>query len=560
MSRLPRVSGAGVLCALAALLVAGRVGAQDGTPSLAFEPAPAGDRGFGVERAAVRGHLMASGRMLVDYAREPLVLVNDRQHEDGVVTDQIWVHALASFAFAHRFVVHADVPFTVAEAGADELITGGTGTRSTGAAGFGDVRLGGRAKLFGTDEEGPTQASLAVSASVWLPTATEGYTGDGSARGALTLVADGSSPRFFWAINGGARIRALSVLPGILPTRAGSGLFVGVAGGFFADGPRTIAIGAEAVADLTLDGANLFDPRATVAHLLLTAHHRLAFGPFEIGAAFGPGIGQGAGSADWRAMGLFGYAPTRAAPPRDEDGDGVPDRTDACLAIKGVASEDALLNGCPEAPPDRDGDAIPDQYDACPKVPGEATAERRTHGCPKVVDTDGDGVADVEDVCPREAGIRPPDGNGCPKPAEPAEPTTAELVADVIVLSQMVQFETGTATLRSESDAILSEVARILREHAELELVEVQGHTDERGSDELNLKLGQERAEAVVSWLVRRGITADRLTAKGYGSSRPIADNTTDEGRAKNRRVELRVLKTKEPAPAQDPAKKEGAK
>jgi OOP family OmpA-OmpF porin len=225
-----------------------------------------------------------------------------------------------------------------------------------------------------------------------------------------------------------------------------------------------------------------------------------------------------------------------------------------------VASEDALLNGCPEAPPDRDGDAIPDQYDACPKVPGEATAERRTHGCPKVVDTDGDGVADAEDVCPREAGIRPPEGNGCPKPAEPAEPTTAELVADVIVLSQMVQFETGTATLRSESDAILSEVARILREHAELELVEVQGHTDERGSDELNLKLGQERAEAVVRWLVARGIGADRLTAKGYGSSRPIADNTTDEGRAKNRRVELRVLKTKDPAPTQDPAKKEGAK
>lgn len=536
-------------CLALATLVGARSGwAQDGTPSLAFEPVPAGDRGFGVERAVVRGDLLVSGRLVTDYAREPLVLVNERQREDAVVTDQLWFHALASFAIAHRFVVHVDVPFTTLEAGGDAPVTGATAPRSGRSAGFGDVRLGGRAKVLGTDEEGALQASLGVSAGLWLPTATEGYTGDGSARGALTVVADGSSPRFFWAANAGAVFRSLTTLAGALPTRVGSGLHVGLAGGFFADGARSIALGVEAIGDFTLEEARLFDPRATVAHVLLTGHHRLAFGPFDIGAAFGPGIGQGAGSADWRLMGFFGYSPTRAAPPRDEDEDGVPDRTDACIDLPGVPSEDLLLNGCPEPPRDHDGDAIPDQYDACPKVPGEATSERKTHGCPKVVDTDGDGVPDVDDSCPKEAGIRPPEGNGCPAPVAPAEPTTAELVADVIVLSQMVQFEVGTATLRAESDAILGEVARILREHAELELVEVQGHTDERGSDELNLRLGQERAEAVVAWLVARGIAADRLAAKGYGSSRPIADNTTDEGRAKNRRVELRVLRAREGA------------
>lgn len=535
--------------ALATLSLAPHARAQDPTPSLAFEPAPSGDPGPGVERAAVRGHLLVSGRLLADYARSPLVLVNGAQEDDPVVTDQLWVHALASFSILHRFVVHADIPFTALQAGGDAPLTGATAPRTGGEAAFGDVRLGARAMILGTPEDAPIQAHLGFSSAVWLPTASEGYTGDGSVRVGLSVVADGSTPRLYWAFNGGARIRPLVKLPGILPSRTGTGLHLGFAAGVFADAARTIAIGAEAVADLTLDGgANLFDPRASVAHLLLTGHHRIAGGPFEIGAAFGPGVGQGAGDAEYRLIGFFGYAPTRAAPPPDEDEDGIPDKTDACIDLDGIPSSDPLLNGCPEPMRDRDGDAIPDQYDACPKVPGEATSERRTHGCPRIADTDRDGVPDPDDACPSEAGVRPPQGDGCPAPAPPKPPSAAELVADVIVLSQMVQFETGTATLRPESDPILTEVARILKEHPELELVEVQGHTDERGTADLNRKLGQERAESVVAWLVARDIAADRLVAKGYGSDRPIADNTTDEGRAKNRRVELRVLRAKEGA------------
>jgi OmpA-OmpF porin, OOP family len=568
--------------ALATLLIATAARAQDPTPSLAFEPAPAGDPCAGVERAAVRGHLLVSGRLFADYARSPLVLVNAAQVDDRIVTDQLWLHALASFSILHRFVVHVDVPFTALQAGADAPLSGATAPRVDPNAAFGDVRLGARARLVGTDEDAPVQVNLALSSMVWLPTASEGYTGDGSVRAAISAVADGSTPRLYWAITGGAVIRPLATLPGILPSRTGAGLHLGFAAGVFADAARTIAIGAEAVADLTLDGARLFDPRASVAHLLLTGHHRIAGGPFEIGAAFGPGVGQGAGAAEYRVMGFFGYAPTRAAPPPDEDEDGIPDRSDACIDIDGVSASDPLLHGCPEPPRDRDGDAIPDQYDACPRVPGEPTAERKTHGCPRVMDADRDGVPDPEDACPKEAGVKPPspddgapgrpaapsapspEGDGCPKPEPAAPPSAAELVADVIVLSQMVQFETGTATLRPESDPLLNEVARILKEHPELELVEVQGHTDERGSADLNRKLGQERGESVVAWLVARGIAADRLVAKGYGSDRPIADNTTDEGRAKNRRVELRVLRTKEGATKSDATKSdtksEGAK
>jgi outer membrane protein OmpA-like peptidoglycan-associated protein len=116
-------------------------------------------------------------------------------------------------------------------------------------------------------------------------------------------------------------------------------------------------------------------------------------------------------------------------------------------------------------------------------------------------------------------------------------------VEQEIVLSQQVQFEVGTAVLRPESDFVLSEVARVLGEHPEIELVEVQGHTDESGTPDLNRRLGQERADRVVAWLAAHGVGRERLSPKGYGSDRPIADNATDEGRQKNRRVEFRVLR-----------------
>jgi outer membrane protein OmpA-like peptidoglycan-associated protein len=109
--------------------------------------------------------------------------------------------------------------------------------------------------------------------------------------------------------------------------------------------------------------------------------------------------------------------------------------------------------------------------------------------------------------------------------------------------------------LRSESDPVLAEVMRVLKEHPEVELVEIEGHTDETGTEELNQRLGQERANSVLRWLVARGVARDRLVAKGYGSERPLDDNSTDEGRRKNRRVEFRVIRRKAGAPAEAPEK-----
>jgi outer membrane protein OmpA-like peptidoglycan-associated protein len=229
-------------------------------------------------------------------------------------------------------------------------------------------------------------------------------------------------------------------------------------------------------------------------------------------------VGEGAGSAAFRVLTLVGFAPERKAPPPDRDGDGVPDKTDACIDSPGIASPEPLLSGCPESALDRDDDGIPDDHDACPTTPGKPTYDPATHGCPK-----------------------PP-----PAPVAPPVPA-AELGEQQIAIGQQVQFETESPVLRQDSEKVLGEVVRILEEHPELALIEVQGHTDDQGTPEHNRQLAQERAASVVEWLVAHGVDRRRLQPKGYGADRPIADNADEQGRQKNRRVELHILERRSP-------------
>jgi outer membrane protein OmpA-like peptidoglycan-associated protein len=202
------------------------------------------------------------------------------------------------------------------------------------------------------------------------------------------------------------------------------------------------------------------------------------------------------------------------------------------------------MNGCPELPTDTDGDAIPDVLDACPKLAGPANRERRLHGCPPARDGDADGIDDPIDACPVERGVPSSDAtrHGCP-------PAEAKLVAAQIVISEQVQFETGTAALRPESSAILGAVLAVLLAHPEIERLEIQGHTDASGGAELNRELSEERAGAVKSWLVAHGVAEARLVAKGFGPDRPLAGNDSEAGRAKNRRVEFHVLEAAQELP-----------
>ena len=120
-----------------------------------------------------------------------------------------------------------------------------------------------------------------------------------------------------------------------------------------------------------------------------------------------------------------------------------------------------------------------------------------------------------------------------------------------VIILQQVQFDTAKATIRKVSDGLLDEVAGVLKEHPEITKIEVQGHTDDRGTPAGNEKLSQDRADAVLAAMVKRGIDAGRLTAKGYGQTVPVESNKTEVGRQKNRRVQFKIVEKK---PKEQPA------
>ncbi len=210
----------------------------------------------------------------------------------------------------------------------------------------------------------------------------------------------------------------------------------------------------------------------------------------------------------------------------DRDHDGIPDNLDKCPDVPGIPE----LQGCPDV--DTDGDGIPDRLDKCPTVKGIPELQ----GCPDV-DTDGDGIPDRLDKCPTVPGV-PPDG--CPKVYK-----LVVVKQDRIEIKQQVHFATGRWRILPDSYELLNEVADAIRSSPKLR-VRVEGHTDNVGGASFNEKLSQHRAESVVEYLIERGIDADRLIARGYGFSRPIASNATRIGRAKNRRVEFHIVKTGE--------------
>ncbi len=240
------------------------------------------------------------------------------------------------------------------------------------------------------------------------------------------------------------------------------------------------------------------------------------------------------------------------APLRDSDGDGVPDAQDACPMESGNDG-----NGCP-LPVDADNDGVMDNVDKCPGVTGVAP-----DGCPPA-DPDHDGVVGDADACPDEAGDMPngcpnpdPDGDGiagaadqCPKEPEtkngyqdadgcPDELPTA--VAKFNGKLEGVKFATGSSKLTRDSYGTLDSIAKTLNEYPELRL-EISGHTDSIGNAEKNLVLSQGRADSVKKYLASKGVAEDRLTAIGYGSDHPVADNATKEGQAANRRIEFKIL------------------
>jgi OOP family OmpA-OmpF porin len=201
----------------------------------------------------------------------------------------------------------------------------------------------------------------------------------------------------------------------------------------------------------------------------------------------------------------------------DSDGDGVPDSGDRCPGTPAGVYVDA--DGCPL---DSDGDGVPDHNDTCPGTMSGVTVD--TRGCEP--DTDRDGVLDRNDRCPGTPPGVQVDVNGCE-------------IKDEIQLPG-VNFERNSDRLQPGTDTVLREAAETLKRNPTIK-VEVAGHTDSVGDLDYNEGLSARRAATVRDYLISQGVSPARMTSRGYGELQPVADNTTDEGKAANRRVVLRI-------------------
>ena len=260
----------------------------------------------------------------------------------------------------------------------------------------------------------------------------------------------------------------------------------------------------------------------------------------------------GYGSPDLRLLVSIGYwfpikdtnpsAPARQwrAPPQveqesDRDHDGFPDSIDKCPDIPEDGRPPDPSDGCP-AGADRDGDGIPDEMDKCPDVPEDKDGVEDEDGCPET-DADNDGVPDESDKCPTEPGpaSKIAEKNGCPQ--------LTKLQSDgTIQLLEPIQFEFNKSTIKPVSFPILDEVVALMKSRPKIR-VGVYGHTDSVGGDAYNLRLSKSRAAACLNYIVDKGgINRGRLESEGYGKTRPVDTNDTPEGRAKNRRVDFKIL------------------
>jgi len=242
-----------------------------------------------------------------------------------------------------------------------------------------------------------------------------------------------------------------------------------------------------------------------------------------------------------------GYEDEDGCPDPDNDGDGIPDIRDKCPE---AAGDEVSIgpDGCPDN--DLDGDQIPNDRDKCPEDPEDYDGFEDSDGCPDI-DNDGDGILDSADSCPDSPetfnGIV--DDDGCPE----LEGQRVIVTKKKIEILEKVYFATGKATILPKSFPVLDEVAEAMRRNPDIRKLRIEGHTDSVGSAKYNLRLSQQRAEAVQTYLSDKGVNASRVVAVGYGEDKPIDSNDTAEGRGRNRRVEFVILERGKADDAEDP-------
>jgi outer membrane protein OmpA-like peptidoglycan-associated protein len=453
--------------------------------------------------------------------------------ERALVSHQLFVHGLASIEFARRFKVEAALPVALSQGG--EQATGLT-LSARGGAGLGDLRLGARAEV--AEQEG-WFPSVALGLSVWLPTASAGpFSGASSARVAPALTVSSLHPRFLWSASLQRRFQEPE--PGSLQRSeviASAALALRL-------GP--LQLGPEFWMAQATEGLGL--PARTSragGEVLLTGRYRA--GPLDLSLGAGPGLGNAPGVPAYRVLAGVAFSPERLFQQEQAEGGASyggslssknPEPTQIEVISRPGAPGSGVTpgdRGQGQVGPDQDGDGVPDARDACPGEAGVVSLDPKKDGCPP--DQDGDGIPDAKDACPGERGeaSAEPKDHGCPK--------SVRVEGGQIVILQQVNFKTGSDEIDAGSFGLLQQVTDVMQQHPEITRVAIDGHTDDKGNVRTNVELSRRRAAAVLRWMSEHGVDARRLEARGFGPKRPVADNKTEAGRAKNRRVEFQILK-----------------
>jgi OOP family OmpA-OmpF porin len=514
-----------------------------------LKPSPSVNSGIALDGADAWDRGSLRGALLLDFNLNVLSLREGTRKLGDLIPARLDVHAMLGLQLHPMFDLSIDLPLVLYQ-GDDFGLLAEQGLPQPGVysllkpcdsmftrgCGFADIRLLPRVHIL-APESAPI--GLAVLAEVRIPTGDgQSFTGDRGWTIAPRVAAEKGFGPLRVLANVGYRFRNHGQFLNLFVGHE----FAAGAGVIYKLGDLASLKDVEALGELHLATQTTApftftqsDSLKTPIELLVGARARLS-GRWGVELSVGRGVSleSGYGRPDFRVIAGVNYIIQSA----DRDGDGILDDVDKCPDDPEDRDGFEDSDGCPD--PDNDRDGVPDLQDACPNVPGL----REFDGCP---DRDKDDVPDNVDKCPDVAG--PAENEGCPI----LQPPLVTVERDRIRLKANVLFETGEARIQKQSYPVLDEVAKVLVDHPEVRPVLIEGHTDNVGSRRYNLDLSARRARAVVDYLVKKGIDAKRLRAQGFGFDQPIAPNATPLGRAKNRRVDFRILsdiETERPAPS----------
>ncbi|HWP07907.1 MAG TPA: OmpA family protein [Polyangiaceae bacterium] len=479
---------------------------------------------------------------------------------DDPVRGQFITYLSAGTEISHRLSLNVSLPVLLYKipGGDDPQGYGVGGGGITGnRAGIHDLRFDARFMLF---ENNDRTVRIGAGGAFWAPTGSpDAFAGDNAVSGMLYASGEVDFKKWFLTGMMGPQFRTERSIGGVNGTLY-TDSELRFAFGAFTPFRSRLRLGVElwgttGIAPVGPDDKNTFFGSDN------TDIEWLAQGRFALDkrrriwsmAGFGTRLETGYGAPDFRALISIGTFITLkdfdagSPPPKvqfvsdhdlsdpDSDGDGYPDSIDKCPHEKEDGKPPEPSDGCP-ASADRDKDGIPDNVDQCPDQPEDKDGIQDDDGCPET-DADSDAIPDVEDKCPNEAGVRSADPKkvGCPSLTKVSEGGEVELL-------RPIEFEYGKAVILPVSFPILDEVLELLKSRPSIK-VGVYGHTDNRGALALNMRLSKDRAAACKNYLINHGINATRLESQGFGPNQPLGDNSTDEGRARNRRVEFKILK-----------------